>query len=131
MLKFIYELRKPTGATVYVGNSFKPEKRYYDHIHRNPSEGMGHGKFYGQRDLELFIVDALPYDEAWQREYELKLEYGLPVGEMIGRKFTTEEANEIREYYSTGETSIRKLAKMYGVATKTISKILHNQTYRY
>jgi transposase-like protein len=46
------------------------------------------------------------------------------------RKFTIEEAEQIRQEYKSGGISQTKLAKKYGVSQPIINMILRGKTYK-
>jgi len=52
-------------------------------------------------------------------------------GRIGTRKLTTEAVLEIREKYATGETSIPKLAREYGVANTTVFHVVARRTWRH
>ena len=46
----------------------------------------------------------------------------------MARRFTPQEVTRIREYWASGHT-IASLARHYGVAESTISRIVHRQSH--
>ena len=135
-MKYVYELHR-NGIPVYVGESKNPESRYRSHIYHKPSPGIG--MFYGQTDLELVIVAGpMTIREARDLEYKLKEEYGMVIGEKIGRvakpkpvkerkytrKLTIEQIEEIKMKYSWWDYTLKKLAKEYNVGHKTIHRAI-------
>jgi predicted GIY-YIG superfamily endonuclease len=138
-MKYVYELHR-SGIPVYVGESKNPKSRYRTHIYHKPRPGIG--MFYGQTDLELVIVAGpMTIREARDLEYKLKEEYGMIVGEKIGRhrkpkppkvykrrKLVSEEDMiEIKNKYEYRDYPLVKLGKEYNVSAKTIHRIIKNE----
>ena len=138
-MKYVYEIRE-NGIPIYVGESKNPQKRFRQHTIWQPSPG--NGTFYGRRDLELAIVAGpISVREARDLEDELKIKYGMPLGERIGppvkpkppkvykRRQIVSEENiiEIKAKYIPRKYTLEMLAKEYNVGVKTIHRIITNE----
>ena len=136
MEKYVYELHK-NAIPIYVGESKHPQLRYRQHIYHAPAPGVG--MFYGQTDLELVIVAGpISTREARDLEDELKIKYGMTLGERIGKpklpvkpkiykyrkKLTEDQMAEIRDKYKWWDITLDKLAKEYEVSSKTIHRAI-------
>jgi hypothetical protein len=95
---YVYELVNLMGTIEDVGRTYRPERRFYDHTKRKPTEGIsGVGKYYGRQDLLMNIVAEFDTKkEANLYEGELKLSYGMEwiereTGVKLGKKYGTPE----------------------------------------
>jgi len=77
--RYVYELINLMGTVEYVGNSYRPTYRLYQHTKVKPVDGItGMGKFYGRADLVMNLVKEFDTErEANLFEGELKLSYGM------------------------------------------------------
>jgi len=46
------------------------------------------------------------------------------------RKLTPDQAREVRRVYAANEAGYQRLSKRYGVSPTTITRIVHNRTYK-
>ena len=138
-MKYVYEIRE-NGIPIYVGESKNPQKRFRQHTMWQPSPG--NGTFYGRTNLQLAIIAGpISVREARDLEDELKIKYGMPLGERIGapvkpklpkvykrRQIVSEEdVIEIKAKYKPRKYTLERLAKEYNVGVKTIHRIITNE----
>lgn len=108
----VYELINQMGTVEYVGETTRPNRRFYQHTKDKPSSGLG--KFYRRQDLYMNIVKTFDNrKEARLFEGELKLAYGMEWTEKtrdnkfgkIGSKWQKDNRSEavIAYNYKTGE----------------------------
>jgi hypothetical protein len=92
---YVYELINLYGTVEDVGESYRPNVRYREHIYTKPREKYhGVGKYYGRQDLVMNIVAEFDTrKEARKLETELKLSYGLEPTE-LNRTINTAKRNE-------------------------------------
>ena len=69
------------------------------------------------------------YGKKLSEKTKQKISAALKGNIAANRKFTFEQAQEIRHRYKTEKTSYRKLAVEYGVNFVAISNIINNKTY--
>lgn len=84
---FLYELINTMGTVEWVGVTFQPAHRFYQHtqVKPNPKQTGGYGKFYGRLDIHQHLVhEFTDRKEALRAEVRLKREYGMPIGELAG-----------------------------------------------
>jgi predicted GIY-YIG superfamily endonuclease len=73
---YVYELINHYGTIEYVGETYRPKGRMYEHTKRKPDGN--HGKFYGRQDLVMHIVAVFDNrKDARELEGKLKLDYGM------------------------------------------------------
>ena len=136
----VYLLKDSNDNVVDVGQSQNPTERLYRKTKCKPSSGQGH--FYGRTDITQEIVSShLTRKEALIEEERLKIYYGLEVTERTGgrkggltqgkrnRKFTFEQAEEIRAKYKTGNYLQKDLVIEYNSSTSSINRIVNNVRY--
>jgi predicted GIY-YIG superfamily endonuclease len=80
---YVYELINNSYTVEYVGHTYRPKHRFYQHTKLKSSSG--HGKFYGRQDLIMNIVKTFDNKkDARLFEGELKLSYGMEWTEKTG-----------------------------------------------
>jgi predicted GIY-YIG superfamily endonuclease len=110
--KYVYELINLMGTIEYVGETNRPEKRFYEHTKLKYKSDCGVGKFYGRQDLIMNIVKEFDDTKSCFRyETELKIYYGLIPSEHINRRqngikssskpviVTNIKTGEVKEFY--------------------------------
>ncbi len=85
--KYIYEIINTLGTVEYVGETFNPKRRFYEHTKLKPCRNLSVGRFYKRQDLFMNIVDET-YDsiECYRIESTLKCFWGLQPTEHLTRK---------------------------------------------
>ena len=134
---YVYELVNLMGTVEYVGESLNPKKRLRQHTKTKPRAGVGSGKFFGRQDLILHIVAGFDNrKDAWEHQCNLQTQYGMESdliknqqSACLSRKISKEIADLVREEYSKGNTTYRKLRAKYDLNQNTVHQIIHHQTY--
>lgn len=70
------------------------------------------------------------FGKKFSNEHKLNIVKSRKLSTPSQYKLSFEQAEEIRELYSTGEYTLNKLGNLYGVAFTTISKIINNHRYK-
>jgi predicted GIY-YIG superfamily endonuclease len=79
---YVYELINLMGSVEWVGETYRPKIRMYQHTKTKPSEKHNHGKFFGRQDILMNIVEEFDNrKDALKLELVLKILYGLPTPE--------------------------------------------------
>ena len=94
---YVYELVNNSGEVEYVGQTYRPKRRFWDHT-KSKATISGTGKFYGRQDLMMYIVNEFDnVKDARLYEGQLKLSYGMEwiereTGIRLAKKYATAEA---------------------------------------
>ena len=75
---YVYELVNLDGIVEYVGESTRPNKRFYEHLKHKPHVTNHNGKFYGREDINLNVVAEFEtHKEAFEYQCKLQKKYGF------------------------------------------------------
>ena len=141
---YVYELINFYGTVEYVGETYRPNVRFNEHIKHKPLSSSGKGKFYSRQDIIMNLVQEFDNrKDARKFETELKIINGLPpteknrsikTGKKIGKKNGIKSCSKevvvykldgtfVGEYYSVRECS-RLLQLNQGNLSSILSKKL-------
>jgi predicted GIY-YIG superfamily endonuclease len=106
---YVYELINHYGTIEYVGETYRPKGRMYDHTKCKPSGR--NGKFYGRQDLVMNIVSVFDNrKDARELEGKLKLDYGMEHTEIT----RTSKGGKIQGPKNAESGHMKRMAKLAG-----------------
>jgi predicted GIY-YIG superfamily endonuclease len=136
---YVYELINLMGTIEYVGETERPNERFYQHTKVKPIKNKsGFGKFYGRQDIIINIVSEFNNKkQAFNYQCELQSQYGFETDLIKCKKSANISGNNkskriicflpcktivIGEYNSINEAS-----RLLGISVGLIHKVLNKQ----